>query len=331
MDNNKTVTMRMSAPIVTPDGSYELSFRVSVRSGVSAEMIAETVAHWLHAAQRLANGELTCDGEQWIERSEYTFATHEQNLVVIFGDMQVYTASGMRLLPVNIFSDTTAAQYFINFAWTIMDGMGQVAQLDKGVKFAGVIKAQQKPKSELDNHFGERKSQAQTPQKQASQQQQVPPQRTDHQPADPNDTPRLGSYNYKLKADYQSEYGGQTVRFDVLKMKRIFDSRDASPLIQVYSSYNGGLSQYPAHDLKVKPNRLEKVDDYTRMILQAVLDGEENSSAHEGSYYMFVNDEGKMYPVLSKLTLKGKSSHEGRDEDDYYMSPGEYDGDALPF
>lgn len=330
MDNNKTVTMKMSAPIVTPDGSYELSFRVSVRSGATDVMIAETVAHWLHAAQRLANGELGCTNE-FQERSEYELSEHGQNRVVIFGDMQVFTKSGLRLFPVNVFCETTSAQDFVTFTWGVMGGMGLVSKLPQSIKFAGAIKAQQKPKSELDNHFGERKSQAQTPQKQASQQQQIPPQRTDHHPTDPNDTPRLGGYNYKLKADYKNEYGGQTVRFDVLKMNRIFDERDGSALVQVYSSYNGGLSKYPAHDLKIKPNRLEKVDDYTRMILQAVLDGEENNSAHEGSYYMFVNDEGKMYPVLSKLSLKGKSSHEGRDEDDYYMSPGEYDGDSIPF
>ena len=326
MDNNKTVTMKMSAPIVTPDGEYELSFRVSVRSGVTAGMIEETVAHFLHAAERLAIGELGSGGDQWLERSEYELVTHEQNRVVIFGDMQVYTASGMRLLPVNIFSETTAAHYFILFAWVIMEGMGQVAELDRGVKFPNVIKPQ-KSQGELDKHFGKREEQL--------AKQAAPPPATAHQPPDPNDTPRLGSYDCKQKAEYTTKYGGQTVRFDVLKMSRIYDSRDGSPLVQVYSSYNGSLSQYPSHDLKIKPNRLEKVDDYTRMILQAILDGEENNTAHEGSYYMFVNDEGKMYPVLAKLSLKGQAYppdpyfayDQNREQPD--RTPTEYDD--IPF
>ncbi|KKM27502.1 hypothetical protein LCGC14_1574020 [marine sediment metagenome] len=176
MDNNKTVTMKMSAPIATPDGSYELSFRVSVRCGASGAMMAETVAHFLHAAEMLAQGKPGDEcGEEFTERSEYELSEHGQNRVVVYGDIQVYTASGLRIVPENVFSETTSAQGFVNFVWTVMDGMGRIAQLDKGVKFNGAIKSQ-KAKSELDNHFGERKPQAQK---------QSVLQRADHQPTNP--------------------------------------------------------------------------------------------------------------------------------------------------
>ena len=326
--NSCTIGDTYTASVMCDEQQYVIEFYLGTRDGSTKPMIIETLRHFISAISSVANGDVDSAEGMVTPRTGYGRWEHNESRVTIWvkaPGVPVLMPRGMRFVQVNVFTEATSAQDFID---SVNEHIYTMADVVESGAVALKAARQPKPKNELDNHFGERKPQAQTPQKQASQQQQAPPQRTDHQPADPNDTPRLGSYNYKLKADYQSEYGGLTVRFDVLKMKRIFDSRDASPLIQVYSSYNGGLSQYPAHDLKVKPNRLEKVDDYTRMILQAVLDGEENNSAHEGSYYMFVNDEGKMYPVLSKLTLKGQA-------DSHYDDTG-YERDAnspdnIPF
>lgn len=323
MDNNKTVTIKMETPIATPEGSYNLQYWLSIRDGASGPMMAETVAHFLHAVEMLAQGKPGDEcGEEFTERSEYELSDHGKNRIVIYGDIQVFTNSGLRLVPVNIFSETTSAQDFVNFVWGVMEGLGRITQLPKTIKINGAVKPPPKAKSELDKHFGERKPQAQ----------RQPPPQTDHQSTDPSDTPRLGAYNYKQKAEYTAKYGGQTVRFDVLKMSRIYDSRDGSPLVQVYSSYNGSLSQYPAHDLKIKPNRLEKVDGFTLPLLQAILDGAENNAAYEGSYYMFVNDEGKLYPVLVKLSPKGQEhapDPAGAYDDSAVRSDTDYD--SIPF
>lgn len=294
--NACTIGDTYTASVMCDDKQYTIEFYLGTRDGSTKPMITETLRHFISAISSVANGDVDSAEGMIHPRTGYGDWQHNEARIAIWvkaPGVPVLMPRGMRFVQVNVFTEATSAQDFIDsvneHVYTMADIIGSGAIALKA--------GQSKPKSELDNHFGERKPQAQ---KQAVQQ-------TDHQPTDPNDTPRLGGYNYKLKADYQSEYGGATVRFDVLKMKRIFDERDGSALVQVYSSYNGGLSKYPAHDLKVKPNRLEKVDDYTRMILQAVLDGEENNAAHEGSYYMFVTGEGKMYPVLVKLSLKGQA------------------------
>lgn len=157
MDNNKTVTIKMVSPIDTPDGSYDLSYCVSVRSGATPVMMVDTVAHWLHAAEALAAGELHSNDE-FTERAQYDESYHDQNRIVIFGDMKVFTASGLKPLPANVFCETTSAQDFINFAWIVMDGLGMIAKLPNVISFAGsTVATKPKSSSELDNHFGERK------------------------------------------------------------------------------------------------------------------------------------------------------------------------------
>ena len=177
MDNNKTVTIKMIAPIDTPDGSYDLAFRVSIRSEATPHMMRETVAHFIHAANLLAQGHFSDNcNEGFDERDEYDLPDYEQNMVVIFGDMRVFTASGLRLFPVNVFSETTAAADFIDFVWMVMEGLGLIAQLPQDIKINGAIKQapQPQPKSELDKHLGERKEQP-----------QPAPQQTDYQASAP--------------------------------------------------------------------------------------------------------------------------------------------------
>lgn len=334
MDNNKTVTMKMSAPIVTPDGEYELSFRVSVRSGVTDGMIEETVAHWLHAAQRLANGELGCTDE-FQERSEYELSEHGQNRIVIFGDMQVFTKSGLRLFPVNVFCETTSAQGFVAFTWVVMEGLGRIAQLDKGVKFNGAIK-QQKPKSELDNHFGERKPEAQTPQEPATA------QSTAHQATNPAGDVIDLDYDYKLRSQYEKDFVGCTVRVRVSKVQWCAEAKkDKSGTYEIIHLFKEAYHENPIYDLSIWPPKPDDTYGDGKTLMRSLPPGslEKPGDFIQGSIHVYyklkTSDKhpGRVFwnvvHVDADISLASVEEPPGQEQEQLEKPPIDYDD--VPF
>ena len=284
-----------------------VKYKVSRRAGVQPGMVEETVRHFKVAVKTLMAGftEAPTVPARTIWTDDILHGEARVN-IFSFGGFPIPAGgdNSCMMYDINIFNEFSTAQHAISGA---VDFLNEVADslfsddlviLGKVPKLSSNPPQPKAPQSELDKHFGERKEQQQTPVQDGS-----------HKPTDPNDTPYLGAYDYKQKADYIAKYGGHTAAFDVCKMARIYN-RDGDSIIEIHSSYNGSVSQYPAHDLKIKSNRLEKVDDYTRSILQPMFDaaqGEKpiNNNQYRGTFYMFVpkDGDGKMYPVLVKLEM----------------------------
>jgi len=282
-----------------------VKYEVSVRDGVQPGMIEETVRHFKVAVRTLMAG--FTDTPEVPARTIWTDKPlHGEARVNIFsfGGFPVIgndDETAHTMYDINIFNEFTTAQGAVNGAWDFLREVLASSFADD------LVINGQRPQAKAQ------------------------PADTSFKPTDPNDTPYLGGYNYKLNADYNANYGGHTASFDVMSMKRIYN-RDGDPVIEVCSSYNGSVSKYPSHDLKIKYNRLEKVDDATRAILRPLFDAPKGDKTviltpYVGTFYMFVPDDkpDKVYPVLVKLEAEGAPIPEE------YEQPPTDGRDEIPF
>jgi hypothetical protein len=328
---------------VGPEGAFDvvclgqvftIRYVVNMRTGATHGMVVDTIKHFKHAIQVLAAGHKepsSAVGERDVYNDKLEHSESRANVWTFRSFAVVPKVDRIFKVPINLCNEFTSAATLINWVLFAAEIMNNDTLADDFIHAGSIIEpnGQAKPQSKLDEYFPRDESNkpvaAPQPQPQA-----LPP-------ATDGNSPYLGEYNYKNKAEYIKAYASCTVKFDVRKIERIFDSRDGSPLVQVYSSYNGDISKYPAHDLKVKPNRLEKVDDSTRSILEAVLNAPEgdkgtNTTAYIGTYFMFVpeNDTSKLYPLLVKLDAVPQATAQGGDAKDEVMGQ-HHPGDEIPF
>jgi hypothetical protein len=300
--------------------TFDIRYVVNIRSDATPEMVVESIKHFKHAAQCLSIGAKQVS-KQVAEinkghRSEYEDAYHDQSRTSVwtFRSFLVVPHEGkIYKVPLNIFNEYTDAQTLIDWAWAAVELMTS-KDLTEDFAAAGsiIFPEVEAAQGQLDEYFPRDekgnmpKPQTATTPVPAPTQPQSGMKELPEPTHEQHESPYLGSYDYKQKGEYAQAYNGKTIRFDVMKMERIFDTRDGTPLVQTYSSYDGGVSKYPSHDLKVKPNRLEKVDPQTRYILESTLNPSEgtdptNNRKYIGTYYVYVPEEGKVYMLLTKL------------------------------
>ena len=285
-----------------------VTYHLVIRAYATKPMIEETLTHFRFATALMAAGiEWSHDIPRCHDLEETTIWCEDAPMpteaaVQIFtNEFPVWSAQakGCIKIPLNIFTEYTSAFEVWDTMSMIVDLLPGIREIDETLKPEQPQRqqpAQQAP-ADLDDYFPRDEAPKPMPPL------QPPPQTT---PATDGDSPHLGAYDYKIRAQYLP-YAGQTVSFDIRRMIRRFDSRDASPYIEVYSSYNGGTSKYPAHDLKVKKARLEKVDEATaHILLQVMKDGNEIHAPFRGVFFMFKpDDKNYCIPCLVKLEAVG--------------------------
>ena len=294
--------------IVRDDGKVQtVPVMLVYRDSVEPGMAPLTLKRFSYACQLLAAGIDWDEDSNACKKVEDLPDWYGDDLPVepnvqiwVKGTIPVFTNTGVMQMSVNVFTELTSVRNFVYIMRLKAEERQSITDILEEHKPA-TPEYVEPEHNELDEYFPrDENGQAPTTAPQAPAPQVLPAQ---PQGGD-SESPYLGGYDHKRNEEYATQYGGKTVRFDVMEMKRAFDTRDGSPQVQVCSSYNGSKSRYPAHSLKVKVNRLEKVEDgFTKQILESVLnDGAEVSQAFYGSYFMFTPEPGKLYPLLVKLT-----------------------------
>ena len=326
--NIVTVGDTYKTTVICDNKPYHVLFYVGTRAGATEGMIKKTLRHFISALNSVANGDVAAD-ELEDKSGDYLPCTHNEARVSIWvkaPGIPVLLEHGMRFIQVNVFTEGTSAQNFIDAVYEHVNTMSIV--LDSKLVSLSNGNAQQpapKPQSVLDEYF---------PRDDKPQATAQAPVNTSTPPtvSQSGDSVYIGGYDYKKKQEYIDNYAGKTVIIDICKMSRIFD-RDGNQVIEVHSSYNGGESKYPSHDIKIKQNRLERVDEFTSSILSPMFEAKqgdkpEDNNRYFGTYFMFVpqDDTTKCYPLLTKLvdaqahpeqpvTVAGQEIPFGDDED----------------
>jgi hypothetical protein len=341
---------------VGPEGAFDVTclgqvftirYVVNMRSGATHDMVINTIKHFKHAVQILAAGHKepsAAVGERDVYNDKLEHGESRSNVWTFRSFAVVPNPKGNRIfkVPINLCNEFTSAATLINWVLFAVEIMNNDTLADDFIHAGSIIEpnTQAKPQSKLDEYFPrDENNKPITPEegKRYNYPQQPQPQQQTLPPATDGNSPYLGSYNHKQKQEYIKAYAGTTVKIDVRKMERVFGQQSGLPEVQVYTSYNGNVSKYPTYDLKVKQNRLEKVDEDTRAILESVLKAPPesrgtNTTAYIGTYFMFVpeNDPSKMYPLLTKLEAVPQAAAQGGDAKDEVMGQ-HHPADEIPF
>ncbi len=288
----KKRTLHLTVGSGSDTHALTINYNISYRHGATEEITEATVQRWRFACYALANFESWQKGEKWKAIEEFSNTAveyHDLARVLIFGDIFVLLDGKLQGFSVNTFTENTSARELFEFVHMCLASSDGLDRIDNEMK-----------RTDLDNVFPRNGNGAPTPLQPSKRTEQTPP------PIDGHTSPHFGGYDYKKR---ESDYALSTDKlasFDIRRLCRAFDERDGSAYVKVFSTYNGSLNQYPAHDLKIKHSRLEKLDDYSRDIVERVLGGEELSGTWRGVYFMFKpEDADRHYPVLTKLDPVG--------------------------
>lgn len=300
MSFNSITVGDMYQTMVTCDGAHHaIEFYIATRHGSTIVMIQETVRHFIKAIRLIAEGEIN-GGDEFAHRSDYGDRRDESyvSIWVQKPGIPVLLEKGTRMIQVNVFTEATSANDFAHAVYLHVNGMAKILDTDI-VQMAG-------QPNQLDKFFPrDENNKPVAP---------VAPKTNNLTPALPSasisgssSSEYLGAYDYKKKSEYMKLYTGKTVKFDVMKMERVFNKKHGAPEVQVYGIYNGGASKWPALSLTIKQNALENVDEYTAAILLNVLESGAIDTGHYiGTYFMYVPQDkpDKLYPILVKLEAK---------------------------
>jgi hypothetical protein len=207
---------------VGPEGAFDvmclgqkftIHYVINMRSGATYGMVKDTIKHFKHAINCLANGAKRANSSVG-ERDEYhdviEHGESRSNIWTFRSFAVVPIGDKIFKVPVNLCNEFTSADTLINWVWFAVELMNDNDLVDDFIKSGHIIesKPQAKQHSALDEYFPRDENN-----------QPVQPERTDVAP--PSGKPGQATvidYDYKLHDEYTQEFMGQLVEVQVEKI-----------------------------------------------------------------------------------------------------------------
>jgi len=148
--NDVTVGDTYLCSVLCDGTKHNVTFYLGTRAEANKPMIIETVRHFISAVGSIANGDVEA-AEGFDKRGDFGKSPHGEARIAIWvkaPGIPVLMPKGMRFIQVNVFTEETHVNDFINDVYEHVYTMSDI--LETG---AVRLARQPKPKSALDKHF----------------------------------------------------------------------------------------------------------------------------------------------------------------------------------